>query len=109
MTEFSGRDTPFGYHLLLKDELEKAINSNNIKRYHFNLLRNLFEKTAHFLGYENWKDLIHEEDKQAYIKRINLYSHSDHSALEVKELEQYEKNFLKKLFEKFVVDYKWKE
>lgn len=109
LTEFSGRDTPFGYHLLLKDELEKAINSNNIKRYHFNLLRNLFEKTAHFLGYENWKDLIHEEDKQAYIKRINLYSHSDHSALEVKELEQYEKNFLKKLFEKFVVDYKWKE
>ncbi len=109
LKELKGSKTPFGYHLILKDELEKAINSNNIKRYHFNLLRNLFEKTAHFLGYENWKDLIHEEDKQAYIKRINLYSHSDHSALEVKELEQYEKNFLKRLFENFILEYKWKE
>ena len=57
------------------------------------------ETTAYFLGYTSWRDLIHEEDKESYIKRINLYSHSDHNALEKKELEQYEKNFLKRLFE----------
>lgn len=109
LTKLSRGDTPFGYHLLLKDELKKAINTNNIKRYHFNLLRNLLETTAYFLGYTSWRDLIHEEDNESYIKRINLYSHSDYNALEKKELEQYEKNFLKRLFEKFVVDYKWKE
>lgn len=109
MTELSNENTPFGYHLLLKEEIKTAIEKDMIKRYHFNLLRNLFEKTAHFLGYNSWKDLIQEEDKEAYIKRINLYSHSNHSALEAKELESYERNFLKRIYEKFIENIKWKE
>lgn len=102
-------ETPFGYHLLLKKELKKAIETNNINRYHFNMMRNILEKTAHFLGYSSWRDLIQEEDREAYIKRINLYSHSDHSALEAKELEPFEKQFLKRIFENFIREYKWKE
>lgn len=94
---------------MLKDELKRAIENNTIKRYHFNLMRNLLEKTAHFLGYNSWKDLINEEDKDSYIKRINLYSHSNHSALEAKELEQHEKEFLKRIYEKIILEYKWKE
>ena len=107
--ELENNETPFGYHLMLKDELKRAIENNTIKRYHFNLMRNLLEKTAHFLGYNSWKDLINEEDKDSYIKRINLYSHSNHSALEAKELEQHEKEFLKRIYEKFILEYKWKE
>lgn len=107
--ELANNETPFGYHLMLKDELKGAIENNTIKRYHFNLMRNLLEKTAHFLGYNSWKDLINEEDKDSYIKRINMYSHSNHSALEVKELEQYEKEFLKRIYQKFILEYKWKE
>lgn len=107
--EFENNETPFGYHLMLKDELKRAIENNTIKRYHFNLMRNLLEKTAHFLGYYSWKDLINEEDKDSYIKRINIYSHSNHSALDAKELEQYEKEFLKRIYEKFILEYKWKE
>lgn len=109
MIELQNNETPFGYHLLLKDEIKRAIDNNMIKRYHFNLMRNLLEKTAHFLGYSSWKDLINEDDKDSYIKRINLYSHSNHSALEVKELEYYEKEFLKRIYEKFILEYKWKE
>ncbi len=107
--ELANNETPFGYHLMLKDELKRAIENNTIKRYHFNLMRNLLEKTAHFLGYNSWKDLINEEDKDSYIKRINIYSHSNHSALEAKELEQHEKEFLKRIYEKFILKYKWKE
>lgn len=107
--ELVNNETPFGYHLLLKNELKKAIENNTIKRYHFNLLRNILEKTAHFLGYNSWKDLINEEDKDSYIKRINIYSHSNHSALDSKELEQHEKEFLKRIYEKFILEYKWKE
>lgn len=107
--ELENNETPFGYHLMLKDELKRAIENNTIKRYHFNLMRNLLEKTAHFLGYNSWKDLINEEDKDSYIKRINLYSHSNHSALEAKELEQHEKEFLKRIYEKIILEYKWKE
>lgn len=109
MIELQNNETPFGYHLLLKDEIKRAIDNNMIKRYHFNLMRNLLEKTAHFLGYSSWKDLINEDDKDSYIKRINLYSHSNHSALEVKELEYYEKEFLKRIYKKFILEYKWKE
>lgn len=107
--ELANNETPFGYHLMLKDELKRAIENNTIKRYHFNLMRNLLEKTAHFLGYNSWKNLINEEEKDAYIKRINIYSHSNHSALEAKELEQHEKEFLKRIYEKFILEYKWKE
>lgn len=107
--ELVNNETPFGYHLLLKNELKKAIENNTIKRYHFNLLRNILEKTAHFLGYNSWKDLINEDDKDSYIKRINIYSHSNHSALDSKELEQHEKEFLKRIYEKFILEYKWKE
>lgn len=107
--KLTNSETPFGYHLLLKDEIKTAIDNNIIKRYHFNLMRNLLEKTAHFLGYDSWKDLINENDKDSYIKRINLYSHSNHSALEVKELEHHEKEFLKRIYKKFISEYKWKE
>lgn len=109
IVELQNNETPFGYHLLLKNEIKRAIDNNMIKRYHFNLMRNLLEKTAHFLGYESWKDLINEEAKDSYIKRINLYSHSNYSSLEVKELEHHEKEFLKRIYEKFILEYKWKE
>lgn len=109
LNKLTNRDSPFGYHLLVKDEIQRAILTNDIKRYHFNLMRNLLEKTAHFLGYDQWKDLIQEEDRKSYIKRINLYSHSDHDALEAKELQEHEKRFLKRIFEKFISEYKWRE
>lgn len=109
IVELKNNETPFGYHLMLKEELKRAIENNTIKRYHFNLMRNMIEKTAHFLGYDSWKDLINEDDKDSYIKRINMYSHSNHSALEAKELEQYEKEFLKRIYKIFILEYKWKE
>ena len=34
----------FSYHLFLKNTLEKAIADNQIQKYHFTLLRNLYEK-----------------------------------------------------------------
>ena len=73
IVELKNNEMPFGYHLILKEELKRTIENNTIKRYHFNLMRNLLEKTAHFLGYNSWKDLINEDDKDSYIKRINIY------------------------------------
>ena len=104
-----GRNSPFGYHLLLKEEIKNAIETHTVKRYHFNLLRNLLEKSAHFLGYQNWTDLINEDEKEPYIRRINLYSHSDHSAEEARELEQHEVSFLIHVYQKFLRDFNWKE
>ena len=107
-------DTPFGYHLFIKKIIQEAIDNNKIERYHFMLFRNLLEKTATFLGYNSWGDLIaienmSEEDKKAYIRFINLFSHNKISDLEAKELKQYEKNLLDVLFNNFKKAYKWKE
>lgn len=107
-------DTPFGYHLFIKKTIQEAIDNNTIERYHFMLFRNLLEKTASFLGYNNWGDILivddmSDEDRKAYIRFINLSSHNKVSDLEVKELKQNEKNLLKLLFDNFKREYKWKE
>ncbi|KLV04486.1 anticodon nuclease [Photobacterium aquae] len=66
----------FTYHLYLKQTLEKAIADNTVQKYHFTLLRNLYEKTASFLGYPKWSELL-PDDKQAYLNRIIQFtSHS---------------------------------
>lgn len=66
----------FSYHLHLKQTIEHAIEGNKVERFHFTLLRNLYEKTASFLGYPKWSELL-PDDKQLYLSRIiNFTSHS---------------------------------
>lgn len=66
----------FSYHLHLLQTIEQAIANQAVERYHFTLLRNLYEKTASFLGYPKWSELL-PDDKQLYYSRIiNFTSHS---------------------------------
>ena len=66
----------FSYHLHLLQTIEQAITDQKVERYHFTLLRNLYEKTASFLGYPKWSELL-LDDKQLYYSRIiNFTSHS---------------------------------
>ena len=91
-------DSPFAYHLYLKAEIEKAIESNQIKKYHFNFLRNILEKTSTFLGYKSWGDLLPntpDGDSKPYETRlINISSHSKHSAEESVEPNDNDKRVL---------------
>ena len=85
-----GNDSPFSYHLLLLSELKKAVDSGQVQKFHFNYLRNVLEKTATFLGYHRWGDLLPKIDgsQDPFASRIvNLSSHSAHSGEEVAELE----------------------
>lgn len=74
----------FSYHLHLRHLLEEAIASSRVERFHFTLLRNLYEKTASFLGHQKWQDLLPGQDKDQrnpYYKRIvNFSSHDTLSA-----------------------------
>lgn len=75
----------FSYHLHIKKLVEHAIEQNSVQRYHFALLRNLYEKTANFLGYQSWSDLL-PGDKKAYASRImNFYPHNTLSNEEITE------------------------
>jgi hypothetical protein len=93
--------------MLVKKEIENAINTNNIKKYHFNLFRSLLEKTANFLGYEKWESCITSSNKEEYTKIIDLYNHGTLSDLEYKELSEKDKNLFKSVFESFVKEFKW--
>ncbi|ETK21459.1 anticodon nuclease prrc [Pseudomonas sp. FH4] len=77
LTEKQGdSNKSFSYHLHMKQTIEQAIANNMVERYHFTLLRNLYEKTASFLGYPKWSELL-PDDKQLYLSRIiNFTSHS---------------------------------
>ena len=84
----------FSYHLHIKKLIELAIKENMVQRYHFALLRNLYEKTANFLGYPRWSDLL-PDDKKAYANRVmNFYPHNTLSNEEVAEPTQPEKNMV---------------
>nr|WP_019781672.1 AAA family ATPase [Streptococcus sobrinus] len=89
-------DSPFSYHLFLLNKLREAIKTNSIQKFHFNLLRNLLEKTSTFLGYKDWKNLLPDvEERQSYEKRIiDFSSHSKHAADEVAALNRQEKQML---------------
>lgn len=39
--ETQSNDAPFSYHLFLKAEIEKAIETSQVQKYHFNFLRNI--------------------------------------------------------------------
>lgn len=67
----------FSYHLHLKGVIEKAIENQQVERFHFMLLRNLYEKTANFLGYKHWSDILPKDSRRNYFERIiNFTSHS---------------------------------
>lgn len=100
----------FFYHLYLKQTLEQAIAENQVQKYHFTLLRNLYEKTASFLGYPKWSELL-PDDKQAYLSRIIQFtSHSTLSNEAVAEPSGPEKNTVALLLNHLVTNYGfWQE
>lgn len=98
-------DSPFGYHLILKETIKNAILQNSIERYHFNLFRSLLEKTASFLGFQSWGECVSGDRKDEFIRLINLYSHNKLSELEPRHLPEEEVEVFKEAFDKFTEKY----
>ena len=96
-------DSPFSYHLHLIEKLKSASERDAFEKYHYNLLRNILEKTSTFLGYEDWSDLLPKTadgTSNAYLKRIvDISSHSKHAGYELAELSKDEKRVLGFLLE----------
>ena len=109
-------DSPFSYHLFLLSELEKAISSKNIQKYHFNFLRQILEKTSTFLGVKKWKDLLtllpqnSDGASEAYYNRIiNLGSHGKHSGEETSLITDNDKRVLEFLVRAIKETYHFKK
>ena len=101
-----GSSKSFSYHLFLRNIIEK-VEFKDIQKYHFMLLRNLYEKTANFLGYSGWSNLLPNDDaRQSYYTRIiNFTSHSTLSNEIIAEPTDAEKKIVKYLLEHLINNY----
>lgn len=106
-------DSPFSYHLYLRKEIYRAIVENQVQKYHFNLLRNILEKTATFLGYERWGDLLPKDPdgsnatERKLTRMINFYNHSSHSNEDAALIKPEEKQILNQILQMLDKNFKF--
>ncbi len=105
--KYGDTNKSFSYHLHLKCVLQEAVDSNSVERYHFTLLRNLYEKTSGFLGYARWSDLLDtvEGNKDSYVRLINTLTHSMLSSEQVREPSPAEKKTVRLLLDNLLNNY----
>ena len=100
--------TPFFHHVALLMELKKASDSGELYTYHFNILRNILEKTASFHGFAHFSACIRkgaDEDEPVYTRIINLLSHGNYSLFDPKEMVDENKEYFKNILNNFLEDY----
>lgn len=99
-------DSPFAYHLKVIDIIDEAIKENQLEKYHYNLLRSLFEKTSTFLGYRSWEEIIPESEKDKVHRRyLNLFSHDKQSVEEFPDITEEDKEQFKVIYKSFIEKY----
>jgi len=107
------KKTPFFHHVALLKELKKAADSGELYTYHFNILRNILEKTASFHGFAHFSSCIRkdEEDTEGIVyKRIlDLLSHGNYSLFDPKEMVEENKTHFRNILKNFLEDYKFNQ
>lgn len=99
-------DTPYSYHLAIMEDLQKAITTNSIRTYHFNMMRSILEKTSAFFGYKKFTDCIRDEAKvQIYSRFLNLFSHGKDSFFTYREPDEAQKELFKEIFNIYLNKY----
>lgn len=80
-------DTASLYHVAMLKILKDTLDNNEpIYPYHFNILRNIMEKTANFHGLAGFKKCIRLEDVEFYERLIPVLNHGGYSVFEPKEM-----------------------
>lgn len=104
-------DTPYFYHVSLLQDLKRATDSGNLFTYHFNILRNVLEKTATFHGFRNFSSCINqlENDPEQLIRTrmINILSHGNYSLFEPTEMLPENKGYFKRILDDFMGNYRF--
>ena len=101
--------TPFFHHVALLKELKKASDTGILYTYHFNILRNILEKTASFHGYAHFSSCIRkgdEENEPVYTRIVNLLSHGNYSLFDPKEEN---KEYFRNILNNFLEDYNFNQ
>lgn len=101
-------DTPFFHHVAMLHDLQKAVKSQILYAYHFNILRNVLEKTSTFFGYKDFSECIKGiEDEKLFERALDLLSHGNYSIYEPKRMVSDSQKLFKKILEAFLNRYKF--
>ncbi|UKJ09192.1 AAA family ATPase [Solitalea lacus] len=104
-------DTPYFYHVSLLQDLRRAAESGNLYTYHFNILRNVLEKTANFHGFKNFSSCIKQLDDDpegvVYARIINILSHGNYSLFEPTEMLPENKEYFRRILNDFMNNYRF--
>jgi len=104
-------DTPFFHHVSLIKDLHKAVESGNLYTYHFNILRNILEKTATFHGFKNFSACIKQDNDDpegiVHARMVNILSHGNYSLFEPMEMVNENKQYFKKILNDFMTNYRF--
>lgn len=104
-------ETPFFHHVALIKELYEVAESGSIYTYHFNILRNILEKTASFLGFNHFSEIVKKDsddlDGIIHKRLLDLLSHGNYSLFEPVEMVDENKEYFKKILKDFRVTYQF--
>ena len=104
-------DTPYFHHVATLKLLVKAAKRDEIYTYHFNILRNILEKTATFHGFKGFSACIKQDaddpDGVVHARIINVLSHGNYSLYEPVEMLEENKNYFKKILKDFMDNYRF--
>lgn len=96
-------DTPFFHHVAMLSELQRAIDSDALYTYHFNLLRSILEKTATFFGKKDFSACLEGmADEALYSRALNLLSHGKYSLYEPVEMQEDNKKLFRDILAAFL-------
>jgi len=101
-------DTPFFHHVAMLSELEQAVQSGKVYTHHFNVLRNILEKTSTFFGFDDFSACIHGvNDEVLFSRALNLLSHGKYSAYDPTEMGEDTKKLFKAILSGFTSRYRF--
>jgi len=106
-------DTPFFHHVALLTQLKDAADSGKLYTYHFNILRNVLEKTAAFHGFDKFSDCMKKDpsdlDGAIHLRMSNLLSHGGYSIIESLEMVEDNKRIFREILDGFFEMYKFND
>lgn len=104
-------ETPFYHHIELLEQLHRAVQTDQLYTYHFNILRGILEKTATFHGFKNFSACIKrdadDEDGILHARLINVLSHGNYSLFEPREMLEENKEYFRKILTDFMQNYRF--
>jgi len=99
-------DTASLYHVAMLKMLKDTLDNNEpLYPYHFNVLRNIMEKTANFHGLAGFKKCMELEDAGFYERLIPVLNHGGYSVFEPKEMLPENKEYFKEILKKLLDTY----